>query len=61
MKDQIIRDISLRIILDDVGTPESPEYRASLYDQSLALVAEGWGDTLEEATNWAVGDLLSER
>jgi hypothetical protein len=61
MKDQIIRDISLRIILDDVGTLDSPEYRASIYDGSLDLVAEGWGNTLEEATNWAVGDLLSER
>jgi hypothetical protein len=61
MKDQIIRDISLRIILDDVGTLESPEYRASIYDRSLDLVAEGWGNTLEEATNWAIGDLLNER
>jgi hypothetical protein len=61
MKDQIIRDISLRIILDDVGTLDLTEYRASIYDESLDLVAEGWGNTLEEATNWAVGDLLNER
>jgi hypothetical protein len=61
MKDQIIRDISLRIILDDVGTLDLPEYRASIYDRSLDLVAEGWGNTLEEATNWAIGDLLNER
>ncbi len=61
MKDQIVMDISLRIILDDVGTPEAPEYRASIYDGSINLVAEGWGNTLEEATNWAMGDLLNER
>ena len=55
-KTQIIQDYTIRIVVDDVSE-NGTEYRSSIYDDQLDLIAEGWGQTPELATKQAMGDL----
>ena len=50
----IVADI--RIIVDDVSDGQAQEYRASIYDDGLDLVAEAWEDTQELAIIQALKD-----
>ena len=50
----IVEDI--RIIIDDISDGEGTEYRASIYDDGLDLVAEAWEDTQELAVLQALKD-----
>jgi hypothetical protein len=50
----IVEDI--RIIVDDISDGEGTEYRASIYDDGLDLVAEAWEDTQELAVLQALKD-----
>lgn len=47
---RIVRDLTYRIIVDDVSEGKGTEYRATIYDTELLIVSEGWGDTPLEAT-----------
>lgn len=46
----IVRDLTYRIIVDDVSEGNRTEYRATIYDTDLLIVSEGWADTPLEAT-----------
>jgi hypothetical protein len=50
----IVEDI--RIIVDDISDGEGTEYRASIYDDGLDLVAEAWENTQELAVIQALKD-----
>ena len=50
----IVEDI--RIIVDDISDGEGTEYRASIYDDGLDLVAEAWEETQELAVLQALKD-----
>jgi hypothetical protein len=50
----IVEDI--RIIIDDISDGEGTEYRASIYDDGLDLVAEAWEETQELAVLQALKD-----
>lgn len=50
----IVEDI--RIIIDDISDGEGTEYRASIYDDGLDLVAEAWEETQELAVLQALRD-----
>jgi hypothetical protein len=54
----IIQDI--RIIVDDISDGEGTEYRASIYDDTLDLVAEAWEDTQERAILRALEDYYAD-
>jgi hypothetical protein len=55
MKDDILLDFTIRIIVDDVSPDNNPrsEFRASVYDEE-DLLADGWGDTIDLAIRNAV-------
>jgi hypothetical protein len=46
----IVRDLTYRIIVDDVSEGKGKEYRATIYDTELLILSEGWGDTPLNAT-----------
>lgn len=47
---RIVRDLTYRIIVDDVSDGNGTEYRATIYDTDQLIVSEGWADTPLEAT-----------
>lgn len=46
----IVRDLTYRIIVDDVSDGNGTEYRATIYDMEMVIFSEAWGDTPLEAT-----------
>lgn len=46
----IVRDLTYRIIVDDVSEGKGKEYRATIYDTELLILSEGRGDTPLNAT-----------
>ena len=55
MRDRIISDYTVRIIVDIVSADDEPiEYRASIYDEDGELIGENWGSTDTEAISKAL-------
>jgi hypothetical protein len=57
MKDDIIEDYKLRVIVDNISG-EITEFRASVYNDSGKLIGEAWEDTPQNATLTAINDAL---
>ena len=57
MKDNIIQDYKLRVIVDDVSEDET-EFRASVYNDGGNLIGEAWEDDTEKAVLVALTDAL---
>lgn len=55
---EVIRDFTIRIIVDDVSD-NGTEFRASIYDEDLDLVGEGWSETTEQAIADAMENYLA--
>jgi hypothetical protein len=55
VKDDILLDFTIRIIVDDVSPDNKPrsEFRASVYDEE-DLLSDGWGDTIDSAISNAM-------
>ena len=45
-----VRDLTYRIIVDDVSEGKGTEYRSTIYDMDMIIFGEGWGETPLEAT-----------
>jgi hypothetical protein len=59
MKDDIIEDYKLRIIVDDVSGDQT-EFRASVYNDAQELIGEAWESTPKNAALVAIRDALGE-
>jgi hypothetical protein len=57
MKDDIIEDYKLHIIIDDVSEDKT-EFRASVYNDGGNLIGEAWEDDTEKAALVALTDAL---
>jgi hypothetical protein len=57
MKDNIIEDYKLHIIIDDVSEDET-EFRGSVYSDTGNLIGEAWEDTPNKAALVAITDAL---
>lgn len=56
---RIVRDLTYRIIVDDVSDGKGTEYRSTIYDMEMVIFGEGWGDTPLEATlNAMTGEVI---
>ncbi len=54
MKDDIILDFYLRMIIDDISDGKGTEFRCSVYDAENNFICEGWGQTPNLATKQAM-------
>jgi uncharacterized membrane protein affecting hemolysin expression len=59
MKDNILEDYKLHIIIDDVSEDRT-EFRASVYNDSGNLIGEAWEDTPNKAALVAITDALGD-
>jgi uncharacterized membrane protein affecting hemolysin expression len=59
VKDDIIQDYKLRVIVDNIGGVVF-EYRASIYDEDGELIGEAWEETPQEATITALHDAIKK-
>lgn len=59
MKDDIIEDYGLRVIVDDISEDET-EFRASIYNDGGNLIGEAWEDTPRKAVLVAITDALGD-
>jgi hypothetical protein len=57
MKDDIIEDYTLRVIVDDVSGDRT-EFRASVYNDGGNLIGEAWEDNTQKAVMVALTDAL---
>lgn len=60
MKDDIIQDYKLRVIVDNISGVIF-EYRASIYNENGELIGEAWEATPQEATITALYDAMKAR
>jgi hypothetical protein len=59
MKDDIVEDYTLRVIVDDVSEDKT-EFRASVYNDGGNLIGEAWEDTPNKAALVAITDALGD-
>ena len=59
MKDDIIEDYKLRVIIDDISGDRT-EFRASVYNDGGNLIGEAWEDSTQKAALVALTDALGE-
>jgi uncharacterized membrane protein affecting hemolysin expression len=59
MKDDIIEDYKLHVIIDDISEDET-EFRASVYSDTGNLIGEAWEDTPNKAALVAITDALGD-
>jgi hypothetical protein len=43
--DDVVADYTLRFVIDDISDGARTEFRASVYNEHLDLLAEGWDDS----------------
>ena len=60
MRDDIIEDYKLHIIIDDVSEDRT-EFRASVYNDGGNLIGEAWEDTPKKAALVAITDAHKEQ
>lgn len=54
IKDDIVLDFYLRLIIDDISQGQRKEFRCSVYDSESNLITEGWAETPNLATRQAM-------
>jgi len=54
IKDDIVLDFYLRLIVDDISEGQRKEFRCSVYDSENNLITEGWAETPNLATKQAM-------
>jgi uncharacterized membrane protein affecting hemolysin expression len=59
MKDDIVEDYKLRVIIDDISGDRT-EFRASVYNDGGNLIGEAWEDSTQKAALVALTDALGE-